>query len=136
MSMHLATVRVVLRNEVNEVSICEDVDNPGRDLYTVIDVTDHEKVRQFLNIYEVGSDEVKTRNMQYFSDEGKYRIVYPYVRERQINRFYRGDVMTLAEIEEICKNLIISCMTSDLPWPILYMALTQNQVHLAADRTT
>lgn len=135
MSMHLTTVRVVLRNEVNEVLICENADDPGHELFTVIDVKDHERVRRFLNVYETCNNPRATQKMQYFSDEGKYRIIYPYVKERPLHRFYRGDVLSIEESEEICKNLIISCMTDDLPWPILYLVLTQQQVHLAADRS-
>ena len=132
MSIRLHTLRVVKENPVCDISICENKDDPGRGMLTVIDVKNHELVRKFLSVYEA-EGVPKEQNMTYFSSEGKNRIVFPYVRERPLKDFYMGEALSVEECEEICRNLIIACMTSDLPAPVLYLILTQDQVHLAAD---
>ena len=134
MSMRLETVRKVVENEVNDISICKNVSNPTQELHTVIDVKDHATIRTLLGIYEKEDERCKDSDMLYFSAEGKNRVVYPYVKERPLKDFYMSDALSLPECEEIGKNLVLTCMTSELPYPLLFLALKQAQVHLAADR--
>ena len=131
----LSSLQVILRNPTNEVLVCEDLEDSIRSKYTVLVLSDHEIVRRFIKIYNDADYLPEERNVWYFSAEGKYLIVYPYVRPRPLSSFYMGKTMTLAESEEICRNLIVCCMTSGLPWPILYEVLKQGQVHLATDRS-
>lgn len=130
--MNLISVRLVLRNEVNEVHVCRNLINNSTGLYTVICVKDHRYVKDFLTVCEqMKSDE--NFFIDCFSDGDNQIIVFPYVKERLLKDFYRPDILSLSECEDICINTIIACMSSSLPWPILYLALSQGQLHLSRD---
>ena len=133
MSMRLHTVRKVAETASCDILVCENEDDPGLGYLTVIDVKDHKVIQRFLSIYEKANVPQEERNMIYFSAEGKNRVVYPFVRERPLKDFYMGRVLSVEECEEICRNLIMACMTCGLPAPVLYLVLTQGQVHLSAD---
>ncbi len=131
----LSSLQVILRNQTNEVEICEDLNDSLRSKYTVIVLDDHSIVRRFLKIYNDADYLPSGTEVEYFSSEGRYLIVYPYIKPRPLFDFYMGKVTNLSEAEEICRNLIVACMTSALPWPVLYLVLKQQQVNLAQDRS-
>ncbi len=133
--MQLKTLSVVKSGKSGEILICEDIAGKNKNTYTVLTLEDHEAVHSIVSAY-AGADYIDTPTYyDMFSEGGRYYIVYPYVHERPLYQFYRGDALSLAECEEICINLIVSCMTSNLPWQLLYLVLKQRQIHLAADRS-
>ena len=123
--MSLKPIRLIARNDVNEILVCENVEDSSRELYTVIQVTDHETVKKFLELNEHAEDVQDNVLIDCFASEGKYLIVYPYKKERPLDLFYVGSTMSVAQCEETGINLIIACMTSNLPWPLLYLELMQ-----------
>ena len=130
--MNLVSVRLVLRNEVNEVHICRNIIDKSEGLYTVIYVKDHSYVKNFLTVCEQTRGE-ESFFIDCFSDGENQVIVFPYVKERPLKSFYRPDILSLSECEDICINTIIACMSTRLPWPILYLALSQGQLNLSRD---
>ena len=132
--MQLKTLSVVKSGKSGEILICEDTAGKNKLQYTVLTLEDHEKVHGILSAYANASYIESPTYYDMYSDGGRYVIVYPYVHERPLNQFYRGDVLSLSECEEICLNLIVSCMTSNLPWQLLYLVLKQRQIHLSVDR--
>ncbi len=135
MSLTLRTIRIVFENEVNAVTICENEAVSGQERLVVINVKDHQTARRFLDVYESAGISIEESNARCFSVGDEYHIIYPYLRERPLSDFYMGNALSVPECEEICKNLIIACMTCDLPMPILYLILKQGQVHLSVDRS-
>lgn len=133
--MSLKPIRLIARNDVNEILVCENVEDSSRELYTVIQVTDHETVKKFLELNEHAEDVQDNVLIDCFASEGKYLIVYPYKKERPLDLFYVGSTMSVAQCEETGINLIIACMTSNLPWPLLYLALMQGQINISRDNS-
>ena len=134
-NMRLKTVRLILRNDVNEIQVCENLNDSARARYVVIVVKDHDILKRFIELNEQAEEVQEKVLIDCFSCEGQYLIVYPYKNERPLERFYVGTSMKLAQSEEVCINLIIACMTSNLPWQVLYLVLTQQQVHIARDNS-
>ncbi len=130
--MNLNRIQLVKKNEVNEVTVCRDMEDSSGALYSVVEVHDHEVVRKFLSIYRETGDPDES-DMTVMHKDGVFCVVFPYVKERPLSAFYRGDSVSLNECEEICINTILACMTAKLPWPILYLVLAQGQVHLSRD---
>lgn len=62
-------------------------------------------------------------------------MVFAYQQERPLKDFYMGESYTLAECENVCISVIMACITSNLPYPVLYLILEQGQLHLAKDHT-
>ncbi len=135
MSSSLKTIRNVFENEVNCVTICENEGATGHERWTVINIKDHGTARRFLDVYEKAGISVDDGDFRCYSVGDEYHVMYPYLRERPLRDFYMGGALTVAECEEICRNLIIACMTCGLPAPMLYLALRQGLVHLAVDRS-
>ena len=130
--MQLQSVRIVLKNDVNEVHVCRNLIDKSGGLYTVICVKDHMLVRKFLTVCEQTKGE-ESFFVDCFSDGENQIIVFPYVKERLMDSFYRPDILSVSECEDVCINTIIACMSSPLPWPLLYLVLTQGQLHLSRD---
>lgn len=129
--MRLKCIRVIERTEVNDIVICQDLNNSEEGLYTVLVVHDHEIVKKILAVYEQSEYEKDASCVESFSDQGSFVIVYPYQKERVLRDFYMGDSYSLSECEEICINTILACIASEIPYPILYLILEQRQLHLA-----
>ncbi|MBQ6442984.1 MAG: hypothetical protein IJJ13_10400 [Lachnospiraceae bacterium] len=134
-NMRLKTVRLIARNDTNEITICENLNDSARGRFVVIIVKDHDILKRFIELNEQAEEVQDKVLIDCFSCEGQYLIVYPYKNERPFDLFYVGGAMSLQQAEEVCINLIIACMTSNLPWPLLYLVLTQKQVHIARDNS-
>lgn len=129
--MRLKCIRVIERTKVNDIMICQDLSSTEEALYTVLVVYDHEVVKKFLTVYEQSAYDKEASCIDSFSAQGAFVIVYPYFKERALRDFYMGDSYQLSECEEICINTILSCIASEIPYPILYLILEQRQLHLA-----
>lgn len=132
--MQLKTLYTVKRSSTGEVQICEDLGSRNKVKYTVWVIKNHSKVKSILSEYSKATSYIeKPTYIDMFSDQGNFFIVFPYVPERQLMMFYMGKVLSLRECEEICVNLIIACMTSNLPWSVLYQVLVQREIQLSRD---
>lgn len=132
--MQFKTLSVVKSGTTGEILICEDAAGKNKTKYTVIAIDDHKIVHGVVQAYADAAYIKTPTYVDMYSDAGRFYMVYPYVHERPLFMFYRGDAMSLSECEEVCLNLIIACMTSNLPWQILYLLLKQRQIHLSVDR--
>ncbi|MBR4529106.1 MAG: hypothetical protein IKO80_02385 [Lachnospiraceae bacterium] len=130
--LRLEEVSTVRISGVSDILICKDLNTGGAVLYTVLRVRDHEIVRRLLSLYESQhfEDDPLIDN---FSSEGAHVFVFPYRKERPLETFYMGDTKSLTECEDICINVILACMTSGLPWPLLYLCLRQGLLNLNRD---
>ena len=129
------TVQTVRVSTANDTLVVEDLYDSARPRYTVLAVKDHGILHDFLEIYDRADYIEENTIVSMFSDQGRFFVVYPYVPERALTEFYMGSTMALHESEDVCVNLIISCMTSNLPWPVLYLVLKQREIQLAKDRS-
>lgn len=133
--MKLLTVSTRTIGEVSDCYICRDLNSPGGIMYTVIVVHEHEVVRHVLEMFKMSDRTGAGVLVDNFADGENQVLVFPYHRERPLKDFYSGDALTLAQCEEICTNAILACITSDLPYPILYLLLNGGQLNLSSDRS-
>lgn len=133
--MQLEVLQLILTNPINDISVCEDVSTLSKSRYLVIALKDHVTVKNFLCICEREKKQISDFTIDHFSYRGQFILVFPYVKERNIESFFVGEVMDLQTCEDVCRSLLIACITSNLPYPILYMVLTQKLVNLAKDNT-
>ena len=133
--MSLLPVATKSRGEVNDVYICRDLSSPGGILYTVIVIHRHEIVRSILEMFRLSGRTGEGVLIDDFSIGDKHALVFPYHRERPLMDFYEGDTLTLSQCEEVCISTILACITSDLPYPILYILLKNGELQIAGDRS-
>lgn len=134
-TISLQTISKRSSSEVGDCYICKDPAGKGGSLYVAHVIKDHETVRRLLQIFSSSQRQGRETLIGEFSVGADHVLVFPYHRERPLAEFYEGDSYTLDECEEICINLLLACMTSDLPWPVLYLILKQGEIHLASDRS-
>ena len=128
-------IQTVKIGQAGETYVCEDIHDSAGERFTLLSIRDHEVMHRFVSLYNRDGKNVENSVVDMFSEEGKFFVVYPYIPERRLTQFYMGESLSLHEKEEICINLIIACMTSDLPWPILYLVLKQNEIQLARNHS-
>lgn len=125
-------VMEVLKGEANDILICRAAVSGWEAYYTLLVIHSHEIVRRLLCVMEQ-SDYGKECCEEVFQQGDEYCAVFPYVKERQMKNFYMPAQISPEEQGVICENLILACMLSKLPYPLLYLALEQEQLHLRKD---
>ena len=131
--MRLLPVATKSIGQVNDCYICRDLASSGGILYTVIMVHDHEVVKKILELFELSDRRGKEALIDSFEVADKHIMVFPFHNERPLFDFYEGESLTLSQCEDICISTILACITSDLPYPILYLLLSGNMLNLASD---
>lgn len=132
--MTLRSVMDVFRGKVNDVVICEELYGTRESYYTLITVKEHETVKKLLQIIK-GSDKGEDCCIEMFNSNNLFCMVFPYVKERKLADFYMAKAIPLTVCEEICLNLLVQCMASTLPYPLLELVLKQRQIHLLKDNS-
>lgn len=133
--MRLQCVRIVSKSEINDILICQDLNMADDSLYTLLVVKDHDTVKKYLQIFENTHNSLHDSFVDSFSDGSSFCMVFPYKRERALKQFYMGESYSLSECEDVCINLILACITAGIPYPILYLMLEQDQLHLSKDHS-
>ncbi len=133
--MKLRCVRIVKKSRTNDIVICEDLNTSARNLYTLLAIKEHQTVKTYLEVFEQAHLTAQDSYIDSFSDQGAFCMVFAYQQERPLKDFYMGESYTLAECENVCISVIMACITSNLPYPVLYLILEQGQLHLAKDHT-
>ena len=133
--MQLEAVRTVMTGDTNDVYICRDILAEESTFYTVLKIKEHDTVFKLIDIYEDAGKPIRESCVDFFTQDGEFVAVYPYMAARNLRQFYMGESKTLNICESICINLIVNCFSCGLPYPLLYLVLTQDLIHLAKDDT-
>ena len=130
----LRSVMNVFQGEINDVMICEEISGSRECYYTLVAVKDHETVKKLLRIMKQSEKDVSCC-VDMFSSNNRFCMVFPYIKERRLADFYMAKAIPLALCEEICLNLLLQCMSSTLPYPLLELVLKQGQINLLKDNS-
>ena len=131
--MKLECVRIVKKSDINDILICQDLSTAARNLYTLLVIKEHRTAKKYLEVFEQAGLSAGNSYIDSFSDKGAFCMAFEYKQERPLKDFYMGESYTLSECENVCINVITTCITSNLPYPILYLILKQDQLHLSKD---
>ncbi|MEG1682284.1 MAG: hypothetical protein RRY95_00850 [Oscillospiraceae bacterium] len=130
-NMELEEVGILLHGRVNDVLVCCDLRSPAAAQYTLLTIRDSDCKKKLLSVLE------KTRGERpdWFCFARNEVLIYgfPYRPERKFSAFARGQLATPAIGEAICFNLIMACVSSPLPFPLLYLVLAGDGVNLTRD---
>lgn len=133
--MKLECVRVVKESDINDILICQDLSTSAGNLYTLLVIKEHQTAKKYLEVFQKAGIPAQDSYIDSFSHQGNLCMVFEYKQERPLGDFYMGESYTLAECESVCINVIMTCIASNLPYPILYLILKQEQLHLSKDHT-
>ncbi len=125
-------VMTVLKTRVNDVLICRDAHSRRDSFYTLWVLKDHATVKKLINVLQA-TDAGYEVYVDFFLANNQYCLAFPHVQERKLQDFYMVDHLSVHVCTSICKNLVMACMLSKLPYPLLYLVLQQDQLHLLKD---
>lgn len=133
--MSLESIREIYVGSANDIYICEDLSSSGHDYYTVMIIKDHTLAKEFLQIASGENGNREPCYIDVFTCGQGLGLVFEYIKERYLEAFYMGEQFSLPICETICVNLIIECMSTNLPYPLLYLCLQQKQIHMRMDNS-
>ncbi len=128
-NMSLNCIRELFRCEADNVSVCQDLNASADAFYTLVTIKDHGLAKEIIESYEkAGKKFIATA-----PHPDGFLILFPYKDERRLSQFYIGTRFSNEECENICVNLIMECLRADIPYPLLYLILDQDQIDLGKD---
>ena len=131
----LNCIQTIKRGDDCDIYICQDEAAEQKPRYTCVLLKNHELIKDFVRICaQSGKDE-----MDFLVDRcnvyNGHLLVFPWNKERPLADFYAGDVISLEECESICQSLVLACIQSALPFPVLYEVLHQRLLNLNRDNS-
>ena len=133
--MILSPVREIFHGPVNDVIVCQDLRSSTRACYMLIAVRDRETAKRLLQVLQNSQRETGDRQpcIRMFTENELLCLLFEYRPERRLDRFAAGQLLTPQSRERVCVNLVMECLSSPLPFPLLYLALERENVHLLQD---
>lgn len=133
--MVLLKTQDVFRGKVNDVIVCRDIAGDGDVYYTVIVVYDRNIAKKLMELFHEENEQIKKTFITDFIWKDCYLMVFDYVRERPLERFFSSEISNLMECEQMALNLTVECLACGIPYPVLFLLLKQGQIHISRDRS-
>jgi hypothetical protein len=134
--MMLKCVSVILESEANIVWGCRDIRAIGQPYYTLLIVTDREIARTLVSVFAMSEKEtMEPSYLRSFLWGEHLCYLFPYRKERRLADFVAGQITEPAVSENICVNMLLACMESSLPYPLLFLEFEQDLVHIEKDNS-
>lgn len=123
----LSSISSCFLGRMNDIYICEEISEGGTEQYTLCMVKNHMLAKRLTEYFENGR---RPDDMEVFSFQGMYCIAFPYHQERKLKDFILTESVTPAVIKEICRKVVFECMSSKIPWQILYLILQNEYINM------
>lgn len=133
--MELEVVSDLFHGSVNDVAVCRNRLSPAGALYTLLIVHDRDCARTMLQVMENGERSGESPCITCLTRNEQMIFVFPYREERKFSAFARGQAANPGAAEAIGINLVMACLSSGLPWPLLYLALEQDCVQISRENS-
>ena len=132
--MLLEKTQEVFQGKVNDVIVCRDIAGDGKRYYIVLVVYDRDTAKVVMDLFHGGDEQKRTKFIADFTWKDQYLIIFDYVRERPLERFFSSEVSSIQDCEQMALNLVVECLACGVPYPVLYLMLKQGQIHISRDR--
>jgi hypothetical protein len=137
-NMVLEPVRDVFDGPENSVSICRDLQSPIGAHYTLLVVKDRNIAKRLIAIFENSERVLPEGILPYtacFTQNELLCYLFDYREERKLGLFAPGQIISAKDWESVCVNLVLECLSSPIPFPLLALSLEPDNVHLEKDGT-
>ncbi|MDR1797893.1 MAG: hypothetical protein LBR44_10780 [Clostridiales Family XIII bacterium] len=132
--MEVEKISLLLRSAANSVWACREPGESVAASYTLLAVEDRETAKTVIALFEEAfAEKHRSPFLNSFVEDGKMCYLFPYRTERKLSEFMKGQVRAPAMREEICVGLVLACLDSPFPAPLLYLQLKQGQIGLSQD---
>ena len=136
--MILNSIQEVFSGPENDVIVCQDLASPIGARYMLWVVHDRSCVKRLLSIFEGQKREGADGDRPYlsrFADRDDMIFLFEYHAPRRMETFCEGQMTSPFLRESTCINLIMECLSSAMPFPILCQMLAQGCVNIEKDNT-
>ncbi len=133
--MELEVVSRAFHGSVNDVDVCRDRLSASGTLYTLLVIHDRDCARRLMTVMEENRRTGEDPCILCFAQNEMTLLLFPYREERKLSMFAQGQMATPADKERIAINLVMECLSTAMPWPLLYLVLEQGCVQIAKDNT-
>lgn len=134
-NMLLQKTQDVLHGKLNDVIVCQDVAGQGTAYYTVWMIHDRELSKKIMKLFHEETGHARNKFVADYTWKDSYFIVFDYVRERPLERFFTSEISNISACEQMGLNLTVECLAGGVPYPILFLQLKQGQIHISRDRS-
>ena len=131
--MELEVIWEAFRGSVNDVSVCRNRNSSAGTCYTLLSIHDRSCIKTVLDLLDRSDRNTEDACLLRFSHNEQLCFLFEYRPERHFSAFAHGQMRSPGVGEEICVNLVMECLSYPLPWPLLYLVLTQDNIHIAKD---
>ena len=127
----LEVVATLFSGPVNDVVVCRDTASSAGAKYIMLVIRDHNCVKRLLPIWDSCCTELPYLFRFAQNDE----LIYgsPFRADRRFSSFAKGQMISPRVGETICVNLVLECSACPFPFPLLYLILTQDNVHITKE---
>ncbi len=127
-------VRTVLRNDINEVSVCRSLSANDSGYYTVIRLKDRTAQARLLKIFSSNSGYSSAYGfVEASAIESGIAIVFRYNKESSLFYYRKLYCRDFSARLNAAKNLLAELMCSPLPVEMLYLLLEKRNLNLCPD---
>ena len=126
-NMVLKVTQELLSGEVNDVVVCQDLSAATKTFYVVWVIKDNEISKIVLSIYDNFEKEDTYIARGTFKEF--YLYVFTYEECRSIGDFFMSEVEDIHECETMCTDIVVKCISCNIPYPIMYLQLDQKQLN-------
>lgn len=130
-NMLLQKTQDVFVGAINDVVVCRDIAADTTMFYTLLIIKDHLTAKRFLESFNTVAD--KNIIVASFTNQNDYIVVFKYDRTRPVSSFFDADISKTNECEQLCMRIVAECMSCGIPYPVMYLMLTQDQLNTERD---
>lgn len=128
----LKVIKNAFQGELNDVYICKNINSEVKEYHTLLLIKDHNIAQSLLELFWIYKKSVR-KGLESFGYGEHVCFLFPYEEERLLHRFYAKALYSKNDYKIICKNLVLTCITCNIPYPVLCLILKQQRIHLKKD---
>lgn len=135
LNMSLQIMRTVLKNEINEVSVCSDMKSENGTFYTLISITDGEISKEVAKL--VNTNRLFSGNRDFvgsFTYQSSFNLVFVYRQEARLADREALIAETFAQRKALASGFLVACAETGAEGPIGELLLCERNIHVAQDK--
>lgn len=115
--------------KANTAYLCRIYNSGSEKRYTVNIVSEQRLYRRLVRMFSASEGACT----EFFTMDDKLCLVFEYSLQRRFDSFFKADRLSLKGGEDLFLNIVNACIESSLPYPYLYMVITQKRINLYDD---
>lgn len=115
--------------KANTAYLCGIYNSGSEKRYTINVVSEQRLYRRLVRMFSASEG----AGTDFFTMDDKLCLVFEYNTRRLFDSFFMRDRISLKSGENLFLNIVNACIESSLPYPYLYMVITQKRINVYDD---